>query len=220
MVILEDYQKTFNMNTFGGIVEGKTDYPIINSVLIGYFNKHDIDIAWVQPQNFRSQANYDKVFKSCKPAKLRQYLQINKYLIIHVDTDASADFGVPHQENGELLTPEKLVEKVVAKFRLEMGEDFYSQYSDRIIFAIAVHSIECWLFPLLDSDDKNSQTENCFQILKQTVANFRKNYEYYQEITKKYYNSDDFLKLYPKNPSLKIFIEELAKRNIEIPEES
>ena len=85
MVILADYPTTFNMNTFGGIVEGKTDYPIINSVLIGYFNKHNIDIAWVQPQNFKSQSNYDKVFKSCKPEKLRQYFQINKYIIIHVD---------------------------------------------------------------------------------------------------------------------------------------
>jgi len=34
------------MNTFGGIVEGKTDFPIINSVLIGYFNNRNIDIAW------------------------------------------------------------------------------------------------------------------------------------------------------------------------------
>ena len=220
MVILEDYLKTFNMNTFGGIVEGKTDFPIINSVLIGYFNKHDIDIAWVQPQNFKSQSNYDKVFKSCKPEKLRQYFQINRYIIIHVDTDASADFGIPHHENGELLTPEKLIEKVVDKFRLQMGEDFYGKYSNRIIFAIAVHSIECWLFPLLASDDKSSQTENCCQTLERAIPNFRKDYEYYQEITKRYHNHNDLLKLYPKNSSLKIFIEELASRNIEISEES
>ena len=208
------------MNTFGGIVEGKTDFPIINSVLIGYFNKHDIDIAWVQPQNFKSQSNYDKVFKSCKPEKLRQYFQINRYIIIHVDTDASADFGIPHHENGELLTPEKLIEKVVDKFRLQMGEDFYGKYSNRIIFAIAVHSIECWLFPLLASDDKSSQTENCCQTLERAIPNFRKDYEYYQEITKRYHNHDELLKLYPKNSSLKIFIEELASRNIEISEES
>ena len=220
MVILEDYLKTFNMNTFGGIVEGKTDFPIINSVLIGYFNKHDIDIAWVQPQNFKSQSNYDKVFKSCKPEKLRQYFQINRYIIIHVDTDASADFGIPHHENGELLTPEKLIEKVVDKFRLQMGEDFYGKYSNRIIFAIAVHSIECWLFPLLASDDKSLQTENCCQTLERAIPNFRKNYECYQEITKRYHNHDELLKLYPKNSSLKIFIEELASRNIEISEES
>ena len=220
MVILADYPTTFNMNTFGGIVEGKTDYPIINSVLIGYFNKHNIDIAWVQPQNFKSQSNYDKVFKSCKPEKLRQYFQINKYIIIHVDTDASPDFGIPHHENSELLTPEKLIEKVVAKFKLEMGEDFYEKYANRIIFAIAVHSIECWLFPLFTSDDKSSQTENCYKVLEKAVPNFRKNHEYYQEITKRYHNHDDLLNLCSKNPSLKIFVEELASKNIEISEES
>lgn len=208
------------MNTFGGIVEGKTDFPIINSVLIGYFNKRNIDIVWVTPKNFKSQSNYDKVFKSCKPEKLRQYFQIHKYIIIHVDTDASADFGIPHYENGELITPEKLIEKVGAKFRLEMGEDFYGKYSNRIIFAIAVHSIECWLFPILASEDKSSQTENCYEVLKKAVPNFRKNYEYYEEISKAYHNHDDLLKLYPRNPSLKIFIEQLASRNIEISEDS
>jgi hypothetical protein len=220
MVILEDYLKIFNMNTFGGIVEGKTDFPIINSVLIGYFNKHDIDIAWVQPQNFKSQANYDRVFKSCKPEKLRQYFQINKYIIIHVDTDRSPDFGIPHHENGELLTPEKLIDKVIAKFRLEMGEDFYGKYADRIIFAIAVHSIECWLFPLFVSDERSSQTENCYKVLEKIVPSFRKDHGYYQEITERYRNHDNLLNLYSKNPSLKIFIEQLASRNIEISEES
>ena len=101
-----------------------------------------------------------------------------------------------------------------------MGEDFYGKYSNRIIFAIAVHSIECWLFPLLASDDKSSQTENCCQTLERAIPNFRKDYEYYQEITKRYHNHNDLLKLYPKNSSLKIFIEELASRNIEISEES
>lgn len=220
MVILEDYLKTFNMNTFGGIVEGKTDFPIINSVLIGYFNKHDIDIAWVQPQNFKSQSNYDRVFKSCKPEKLRQYLQINKYIIIHVDTDASPYFGIPHHENGKPLTPEKLIDKVIAKFRLEMGEDFYEKYANRIIFAIAVHSIECWLFPLFTPDNQSSQTENCCKVLEKIVPSFRKDYGYYQEITEKYRNHDDLLNLYPKNPSLKMFIEQLASKNIEISEES
>jgi hypothetical protein len=56
--------------------------------------------------------------------------------------------------------------------------------------------------------------------LEKAVPNFRKNYEYYQEITKKYHNHDDLLNLYPKNPSLKIFIEQLASKNIEISEES
>jgi hypothetical protein len=76
------------------------------------------------------------------------------------------------------------------------------------------------LFPLFNSDHQSSQTENCYKVLEKAVPNFRKNYEYYQEITKKYHNHDDLLNLYPKNPSLKIFIEQLASKNIEISEES
>ena len=220
MVTLADYQKIFNMYTFGAIVEGITDFPIINSILIGYFNDSKIDINPISPINFRASSNYDKVFKSCKPEKLKRAFLANKYIIIHVDTDVSASFGISHYEDEQLLSPQQLIDKVADKFKQQMGEEFYSQYGHRIIFAIAVHSIECWLFPLLASDDKSAEIENCCQTLEKTVPSFRKKHDYYQEITERYRNHDDLLNLYPKNPSLKIFIEQLASRNIEISEES
>lgn len=220
MVILADYRKIFNMHTFGAIVEGITDYPIINSILIGYFNDSKIDINPISPINFKASSNYDKVFKSCKPEKLKRAFLANRYIIIHVDTDVSENFGISHYEDEKPLSPQQLIDKTVDKFKQQMGEEFYNQYGHRIIFAIAVHSIECWLFPLLASDDKSDEIENCCQILEKTVPNFRKKHEYYQEITKRYRNHDDLINLYPKNPSLKIFIEELASKNIEILEES
>jgi hypothetical protein len=47
-----------------------------------------------------------------------------------------------------------------------------------------------------------------------------KDYKHYQKISMDYSNNEFLLKLYPENPSLKIFIEQLASRNIEIFEES
>lgn len=220
MVTLADYQKIFNMYTSGAIVEGITDFPIINSILIGYFNDSKIDVNPISPINFRASSNYDKVFKSCKPEKLKRAFLANKYIIIHVDTDVSSSFGISHYEDEQLLSPQQLIDKVADKFKQQMGEEFYRQYGHRIIFAIAVHSIECWLFPILASDDKSAETENCCQTLEKTVPSFRKKYDYYQEITEKYRNHDDLLNLYPKNPSLKIFIEQLESRKIEISEES
>ncbi|MFM7601063.1 MAG: phage tail protein, partial [Pseudanabaena sp.] len=64
------------------------------------------------------------------------------------------------------------------------------------------------------------EIENCCQTLEKNIPSFRKKYDYYQEITERYRNHDDLLNLYSKNPSLKIFIEQLASRNIEITEES
>lgn len=208
------------MYTFGAIVEGITDFPIINSILIGYFNDSTIDINLISPISFKASSNYDKVFKSCKPEKLKRAFLANKYIIIHVDTDVSESFGVSHSEDDKPLSPQQLIDKVIGKFKQKMGEEFYSQYGHRIIFAIAVHSIECWLFPLLASNDKSEEIENCCQILEKTVPSFRKKYDYYQEITERYRNHDDLLNLYPKNPSLKMFIEQLADKNIEISEES
>jgi hypothetical protein len=208
------------MYTSGAIVEGITDFPIINSILIGYFNDSKIDVNPISPINFRASSNYDKVFKSCKPEKLKRAFLANKYIIIHVDTDVSSSFGISHYEDEQLLSPQQLIDKVADKFKQQMGEEFYRQYGHRIIFAIAVHSIECWLFPILASDDKSAETENCCQTLEKTVPSFRKKYDYYQEITEKYRNHDDLLNLYPKNPSLKIFIEQLESRKIEISEES
>jgi hypothetical protein len=58
-------------------------------------------------------------------------------------------------------------------------------------------------------------------ILKRDLPDFKpKDHKYYQTISMEYANAKSLLKLYPENPSLKIFIDNLASRNIEIPEES
>ncbi len=222
MVTLEDYQIIFSMNNFGGIVEGKTDFAIIRNVLAGYFNGPNIKLKPIQPEHFNAPAGWDRVLKCCKSQKFRQALQFNRYIIIHIDTDVSPNFGIPHHdEKGEKLTSEQLIRKVTDKFRLDIGADFYDKYANRIIFAITVHSIECWLLPLYFSEEEKSQTDNCLRLLKQILPEFKeKDYEYYESITSKYSNREDLLKLCSENPSLKIFIEELASRNIEITEES
>jgi hypothetical protein len=214
--------------TFAGIVEGVTDKRVITNILAGYFNNPDIKIAWLQPRDTIANtkeppAGWTRVLKYCKSEQFKKAFQENEYVIIHIDTDVSPKetFDISHQnENGELLTTEQLIVKVVNKFRSLIGEDFYDQHVDKIIFAIAVHSIECWLLPLC-LPDKKEEIDDCPNILKRGLPNFKpKNPRYYQDISMEYTNQNSLLKLYGGNPSLKIFVEELAKRNIEIPEES
>jgi hypothetical protein len=214
--------------TFAGIVEGVTDKRVIANILAGYFNNPDIKIAWLQPRDTIANtkeppAGWTRVLKYCKSEQFKQAFQENEYVIIHIDTDVSPNetFDVPHHnENGELLTTEQLIAKVVNKFRSLIGEDFYDQYADKIIFAIAVHSIECWLLPLC-LPDQTAEIDDCLNLLKRDLPSFRaKDHKYYQRISMEYANQNSLLKLYPENPSLKIFVEELARRNIEISEES
>ncbi|MBD0303281.1 MAG: phage tail protein, partial [Tolypothrix sp. T3-bin4] len=123
-------------------------------------------------------------------------------------------------------TPEQLIEKVIEKFKGLISEDFYTQYEDKIIFAIAVHSMECWLLPLYYTDNKKSKYKSCFPTLNQalkregfTIDANNKNPEYYRSISLKYCKRKTLLGLYKENPSFKSFIEEIQNRNIVIQED-
>ncbi len=131
-------------------------------------------------------------------------------------------------ENGNELTTQQLIEKVIEKFRQEIGEDFYSQNQQNILFAISVHSIECWLLPLYCTDKKKkAKVKNCLATLNRELVkkhNFTidpnaKNPEYYREISKQYSKQKVLMKHYAENPSLKTFIEEIQTRDIKIIDE-
>ena len=138
------------MISFGLITEGLTDQIVIENILAGYFKNPDLDIRPLQPERdkddenkFTGYGSWSQVFAYCRSRDFQESFQFNDYIIIQIDTDVSEEFGIPQQdENGE-LTPKELIEKVIEKFKQEIGQYFYSQCQQRIIWAISVHSIEC-----------------------------------------------------------------------------
>lgn len=218
-------------NTFAGITEGITDQIIIENILAGYFNP-DVDVNWLQPLRDTTDANrssnyggWNQVFEYCRSEDFKEAFQFNEYIIIQIDTDVSEEhYGVAHRDRDGELSPEKLIEDVVAKFKSSIGEDFYSQYEDKIIFAIAVHSTECWLLPLYYTDGKKAKIKNCLTTLNQalqkkegfTIDPNNKKTEYYRDISRKYWKRKMLSNCYKENPSFKIFIEAVEKRNITI----
>ena len=222
------------MISFGLITEGLTDQIVIEKILAGYFKSLDLDVEPLQPERDKDNQNKSKyggwtlVFDYCKSKDFRESFQLIDYIIIQIDTDVSKDYNIAHQdENGE-FTPQQLIAKVIEKFRDGIGEDFYNTNKQKIIFAISVHSIECWLLPLYFTDkQKKAKYKNCLNTLndelskqhKFTIDKNAKNPEYYREIAKQYGKHKVLMKHYQDNPSLKIFIEEIERRNIQIIEE-
>jgi hypothetical protein len=223
------------MTNFGLITEGLTDQIVIESILAGYFNNPDIDITPLQPERDKDDENkshnyggWSQVFAYCESNNFKEAFQFIDYIIIQIDTDVSKDYNIAHQdENGE-FTPQQLIAKVIEKFRDGIGENFYNTNQQKIIFAISVHSIECWLLPLYYTDkQKKAKCKNCLNTLnyelskqhKFTIDKNAKNPEYYREIAKQYGKHKVLMKHYQDNPSLKIFIEEIESRNIQILEE-
>jgi hypothetical protein len=212
------------MVTFGLVTEGRTDYIVIKSILHGYFNTFDDIVVYsLHPEELRDETNKHRVenytgwyavFDYCQTPEFKQAFQSSDYIIIQIDTDVSEEkhYDISKIENGIELSPEQLIEKVVAKFKSLIGEEFYAAHLDRIIFAISVHSIECWLLPLYYKDNKKSKLKSCLRTLNQALQKQEgftidaKNPEYYEIISEKYGKHKTLMKLYKNNPSLKIFI--------------
>ncbi len=228
------------MTTFGLITEGKTDQIVIENILIGYFKNWNLDMEPLLPlrdetdkHSVENYSNWLKVFEYCGSSLFKGAFQYCDYIIVHIDTDTSEEEGydIPKHQSGRLLEPEDLIKQVRKKFKGLIGEEFYNLYQDNIIFAIAVHSTECWLLPLLYQDKRKARTLNCItyvdralklknsKLTLQTKAK-KKNEKSYEAVSSQYNKQKRLLKVYAYNPSLKTFIDELEQRNITIEDDS
>ena len=226
------------MVTFGFITEGVTDQIVIEYILNGFFDTDDIEIKELQPIRDETDKNrlenyggWTLVFDYCKSTKFKEAFPYCDYIIIQIDTDVceEVNYGISKRdEYGNELKPVDLIEKVKEKFREELiGQEFFNDNEEKIIFAISVHSIECWLLPLYYTDNKKGKIVNCLRALNErlsrrenfTIDSNSKNPSYYEKIAKKFRKRKTLMGLYEDNPSLKIFIEEIEKRKIVIEEE-
>jgi hypothetical protein len=162
------------MISFGLVTEGLTDQIVIENILAGYFNSPDLDIRQLQPERDKDNENkstyggWTLVFDYCKSRDFQEAFQFIDYIIIQIDTDVSElkHYNISQQDENGKFTPQQLIEKVIEKFRGAIGDDFYSKYQQKIIFASSVHSIECWLLPLYYTDkNKKSKFKNCLDTL-------------------------------------------------------
>jgi len=77
-------------------------------------------------------------------------IRIHNYVVIQIDTDfmlkgeVSEEFRIDIQ----MLTVEKTIDAFKQKFITLIGDEFYAEYQQQILFAIAVNEIECWLLPI------------------------------------------------------------------------
>lgn len=153
------------MPRFAIIAEGQSDQKVIENILYGYFRSwgDDLRINPIQPLG-NEPGGWTRVFASLRRGDPQRAFQANHdYLIIHIDTDVQEEPGydVPRRDGSRVLPLSEIVARVVTRLITEIDPAFYTSYQDRIIFAVAVDSIECWLLPLLYADKKGEKTTGC-----------------------------------------------------------
>ncbi len=215
------------MPSFALVTEGLTDQIVIENILFGFFDDPNIDINPLQPlrdETDRNHAvtpgNWHKVLEYCSSEEFRGAFQFNDYVIVQIDTDVASYYGVSDRdEDGSELSAEDMIERVKTRLIERIGQEFYGNYSSRVVFAISVQSIECWLLPLFFTDNRKSKTVNCLNTLNQGLKTKKpfsidpenKNPRYYDNISAEYAKHKKLMQLYAFNPSSEAFVHELEK---------
>ena len=222
---------------FALVCEGLTDFVALENILIGYCKGQAREplITQAQPlsdatgeSTWRSYGGWEYVFRYLQEGLHRDALERNEYLVIQIDTDTSehAHYGVPQSEAGQPLSPETMVYRVAARLRAILGPEDCATYGDRLIFAICVRELECWLLPLWENDAKAAKTTGCLPSLNAALKRLNqkpinpqaKNVRTYQDISRGYLKQKVLLAEGPRNPSLGIFLAELSTRTFTLTE--
>lgn len=219
------------MHDFALVTEGATDHAVLKNILIGFFkDQHEPAINREHPDPQIDEGGWTLVFQYLREKKYRQAFQLNRRLIIQVDTDVSEEIGfdVPHQDENGPLHMATLIQRVVARLRTVIGEEDWMTYSGRFIFAVAVHQTECWVLPLWFNDARAEKETGCITALggcpdlreRLTQKGFRwirpeeKKTSSYDEASRGYRKKAALQVEGRKNPSLALFLDDLNGRHL------
>ena len=209
------------MLKFGLISEGITDNAVLENILIGYFEE-DISgyINHLQPPP-SAPGGWSRVLKYCSSMDFKNDFTDNDFMVIQIDTDKSFDapFDVSHEENGVKLSVEQLIEKVKQRFEKlfeeAFGTNFKAEFNNRILFAIAIHSTECWLLPLyFEKNAEKIEIKNCYEQLNKKVKGLQKTLKIYDTISADFCFPKKLKQASAENPSFKIFMEKELQAKI------
>ncbi|WP_143393884.1 hypothetical protein [Fimbriiglobus ruber] len=200
---------------------------VIENILVGYFQgQEEPSITFVQPPPASvatpsPPGGWTRVFDSLKRGDCQQVLQFNDFVVIQIDTDVQEEpgFDVPRREGGSELSLPDRVARVIARLKRDVEPEFCTAHEHRILFAIAVDSIECWLLPLLYVNNKAQKTTGCLDAANDTLrkkkmdglssAEGTKFPRAYERASREYTKQKSLTKHRSRNPSLELFVKQL-----------
>jgi hypothetical protein len=155
------------------ITEGVSENRVIKHILVKFFKEHELFFRDAQPQIVNDKqetiGGWNEVLKYCERTDdLKEIFNNSDYLIIQIDTDQSQTkpFSISHTKPDNNLKPvNQLYVDVVEKLKGLIKPEILETYSNKIFFAICIHTIECWLLPLYYTNNHKTDTRNCLSTI-------------------------------------------------------
>jgi hypothetical protein len=152
------------MGDFAIVGEGVTDQIVLRNIILAYYEDHDPEplIVFEQPPLDSTGSaglphppgGWTLVVRYLRERKYRQALQLNRYVVVQIDSDIAGDLGVVRSD---AMSSEDFLELLIGKLCSYIAAEDLATVRSRLLFAIGLDEIECWLLPLVfDRSEKTS----------------------------------------------------------------
>lgn len=213
---------------FGLACEGPTDQIVIENILCGYFDNPDLgdEIKPLQPafdetDQKHGEGGWRMLFKYLASTRFRDDVLNSGYLVLQIDSDIAEEIPAQHcDHHGNELATVVLITNIQTKLIASINSGangFYETHAEKIIFAICVHSLECWL---VAHHGEQNTIHDCFEVLKTVidpkrirVAKKRRNYD---QLSQPFLDRQNLIATASKDTSLKIFLQALEPIEINL----
>lgn len=202
--------------------EGLTDHIILKNLLMGLFKDKNLPITLLRPEG-KEPFGWGNLLKYIASQAFRDDCEDENIdcVIVQIDTNECEEWkkGVKHiGDNVEEINT--FINSIISVLVQHIGVEFYNRNESKIIFAICVHEIECWLLPFhYNQKGQYSKITTCANAIER-IANAKgysihqKNYKdgkYYEDLSKNMKNQKELMQKYDLNPSLHFFVDHLLQ---------
>jgi hypothetical protein len=210
------------MAKFGLACEGITDQIVIENILCGFYKGYedlDQEIQAFEPlrdqtgkKQEENSGGWTRLLTYLSESRFREDVLNSEYTIVQVDSDICDEVNFDVKKDTSCIVT--FIESIKAKLisSIDKNESFYESNKEKIIFAISVHELECWLLPIC-KNFKNEKITGCSEALQRECKDIKveKNYTTYDKLSRVFLKNKDLLKISSKNSSFDIFIKSLPK---------
>ena len=223
--------------TFGLITEGVTDQLVIDTIINTVINYESEKVLTTPLCPMDDEpTGWTKVFTYIGSETFREAFKDKGFsAVIHLDTDTKGFWSelftgredvldilkeTPVVSGGDNDKVDAILSQIESLIRLVIGPEFYDSHKERIILAIAVNEIECWVLPYhaVKESDKG-KIVNCLNslnaLLKKDGYSISPNgkaandFRYYRKAIKDLSKRKTLFEKHHHNASLKIFVDRL-----------
>ncbi|HET7502059.1 MAG TPA: hypothetical protein VFK02_13675 [Kofleriaceae bacterium] len=163
------------MGDFAIVAEGITDQIVLRNIILAYYHDRIPEplIVFEQPPLdvtgraglFHAPGGWTLVVRYLRERKYRQALQLNQYVVIQMDSDIASELGITRPVG---VADEPFVDMMINRLISFIPEQDLASVRDRLLFAIGLDEIECWLLPLVfDRSERTalSKTTGCLEAI-------------------------------------------------------